>query len=90
MTLPGFPEDNSTQIHIPEQFFRQVLFEIDNLDELKLTLYIFWRLDRMEGPVHYIRFTHLLEDSKFIQSIHNKDCFTTNLLIRFSASAVNS
>jgi DNA replication protein len=69
MTFSGFPEDNSTKICIPEQFFHQVLYEIDNLDELKLTLYIFWRLNRMEGPVHYVRFTDLLEDTRLIQSM---------------------
>ncbi len=29
MTFPGFPEEISTQIRIPEQFFRHVLLEID-------------------------------------------------------------
>jgi DNA replication protein len=67
MTFPGFSEDNSNKIRIPEQFFRQVLFEIDDLDELKLTLYTFWRLEHMEGPVHYILFSDLMNDSKFIQ-----------------------
>src|SRR4030067_1000164 len=51
MTFPGFLEDISNKITIPDLFFRQVLFEIDDLVELKLTMYIFWRFDRMEGPV---------------------------------------
>ena len=68
MSFPGFSEDNSKQIRIPEQFFRQVLFEIDDLDELKLTLYTFWRLDRMEGPIHYLRYSDLINDPMFIQS----------------------
>ena len=72
MTFPGFPEDNSTQIRLPEQFFSQVLFEIDDLNELKLTLYIFWRLDRMEGPVHYIFFKDMMEDSRLAQSLGSK------------------
>lgn len=69
MIFPGFPEDNSTQIRIPEQFFRQVLSDIDDLGELKLTLNIFWRLDRVEGPVHYIHFTDLIEDTQLVQSM---------------------
>jgi len=72
MTFPGFPEDNSPKIRIPEQFFRQVLYEIDDLDELKLTLYVFWRLDRMEGPVHYMYFKDLMEDSRLVQSMGSK------------------
>ena len=69
MTFPGLPQENSTQICIPEQFFRQVLYKIDDLNELKLTLYIYGRLGRMEGPVHYIRFTDLTEDSPLVQSM---------------------
>jgi DNA replication protein len=69
MSFPGFSEDNPNQIRIPEQFFRQVLFEIDDLDELKLTLYTFWRLDRMEGPMRYMRFSDLLTDSRFLHSV---------------------
>jgi hypothetical protein len=69
MTFPGFPDNHSTQIRIPEQFFQQVMNEIDDLDELKFTLYIFWRLDRMEGPAHYITVNELMKDSRLVQSI---------------------
>jgi DNA replication protein len=69
MSSPGFPEDFPSQIPIPEQFFRQVLFKIKNLQELKFTLYIFWRLNRMEGPVHYLLFSDLLEDSQLFRSL---------------------
>jgi DNA replication protein len=69
MTFPGFPEDITNQIRIPEQFFNQVLFHVENLPELKLTLYIFWRLERMEGPFHYVRFTDLLKDKQLVGSI---------------------
>jgi len=69
MTFPGFPEEITTQIRIPEQFFRHVLLSIDNLDELKLTLYIFWHLERMEGPFHFIRFSDLTKDLQLVQSM---------------------
>jgi DnaD/phage-associated family protein len=69
MTFPGFPEEITTQIRIPEQFFSHVLLNIDNLDELKLTMYIFWRLERMEGPFHYVRFTDLMKDIQLVQSM---------------------
>ncbi len=71
MTFMGFSEDNLTPIPIPEQFFRQVLLEIDDLDELKLTLYIFWRLNHIEGPVQYLYFTELLEDPRLVQSMQS-------------------
>jgi DnaD/phage-associated family protein len=69
MTFPGFPEDITNQIRIPEQFFHHVLLHIENLSELKLTLYIFWRLERMEGPFRYLRFADLLKDSQLVRSM---------------------
>ena len=69
MTFPGFSDDLTAQIRIPEQFFRQVLLEIKNLNELKLTLYIFWRFERMEGAVHFLRFSDLLKDPHLVESI---------------------
>ncbi len=69
MTFSGFTEDISSQVHIPEQFFRQVLFEIDNIDELKLTMYFFWRFEHMEGNFHYLRLSDLLRDEFFVQSM---------------------
>jgi DNA replication protein len=69
MTIPGIPEEGTTQVPIPEQFFRRILLEIKNLNELKLTLYIFWRLQSMEGSFHYLRLSNLLKDTHLVQSI---------------------
>src|SRR4030042_1625516 len=69
MIFSGLLEDISSPIRIPEQFFRQVLFEIDDLVELKLTLYIFWRFEHMEGSFHYLRFTDLLKDEHLVQAL---------------------
>jgi DNA replication protein len=69
MTFPGFQEDSTNQIHIPEQFFSHILPGIEKLDELKLTLYIFWRFQHMEGIFRYIRFSDLLSDANLIDSL---------------------
>jgi len=69
MTFSGFPEDIPNQIRIPDQFFRQVLFEIDDLAELKLTLYFFWRFEHLEGSFHYLRLSDLLKDTFLVQSM---------------------
>jgi DNA replication protein len=69
MTFPGFPDEITNTIRIPEQFFRNLLPEIKDLDELKVTLYIFWRLERMEGPFHYIRLSELLKDPQLLHSM---------------------
>jgi DnaD/phage-associated family protein len=68
MPFPGFTEDIATQVSIPGQIFRQLLYEIDDLGELKLTLYILWRLGRMEGSEHYVRLAELLAEPLFARS----------------------
>jgi DNA replication protein len=80
MTFKGFSEDNLTQIRIPEQFFRQVLFEIDDLNELKLTLYIFWRLERMESLIHYLLFSDVKGDSHLVQNLESEPNTSLNNL----------
>ncbi len=52
--FPGFPPDE-TFTQVPESFFRQLLAEIDDLDELKVTLHAIWRIEHMEGRVHVLR-----------------------------------
>jgi DnaD/phage-associated family protein len=85
MTFPGFPEGKTRHIRIPEQFFRDLLLEINDLDELKLTLYVFWRLEHMEGPFHYLRFNDLLKDTQLVKSIR-KDAVASQSAL---ASALN-
>ena len=72
MTFAGFSSESTTPIRIPEQFFRQVLHEIDDLDELRLTLYVFWRLDRMEGGFRCLRFSDLVKEASKILSKRSK------------------
>jgi len=56
-------------VSIPGSFFSELLPEIDHLGELKLTLYIFWRLERMEGPFYYILKDEILNDKIFVQGM---------------------
>ncbi len=69
MTFPGFPEGKTRHIRIPEQFFRDLLLDIDDLGELKVTLYVLWRLERMEGTFHYLHFTDLLNDNHLVHAM---------------------
>jgi DnaD/phage-associated family protein len=46
--------DKETFTQIPDSFFRQLLNEIDDADELKVTLYALWRFEHMEGRVHFL------------------------------------
>jgi DNA replication protein len=69
MDFHGFTDEHGAQVRVPEQFFRHVLLKIPRLDELKLTLYIFWRLEHKEGPIRYIQLSELLEDHQLVQSM---------------------
>jgi DnaD/phage-associated family protein len=63
----SFPDSKMKQISIPEKFFRELLTEIDNLAELKLTIYFFYRLSRIEGNFRYLRDIDIQEDKTFLR-----------------------
>ena len=42
--------DSETFVRLPDSFFHHLLDEIDDLAELKVTLYALWRIEHMEGP----------------------------------------
>jgi DnaD/phage-associated family protein len=50
----GF-SDSETFAAIPETFFRQLLGQIEDLAELKVSLHALWLLGRSEGQVRFLR-----------------------------------
>lgn len=48
-TFKGFT-DSETFSQIPDSFFQQLLKEIKDADELKVTLYAIWCIEHMDGP----------------------------------------
>jgi DNA replication protein len=65
----GFHEGNHHLTPVPAQFFYELLPEIDDLGELKVTLTLFWKLDRMEGVFRYLRRADFSEDGAFMQGL---------------------
>lgn len=47
----GFPEGKTAAVALPEPFFTELLPYIDDPDELKITLLVFWRLAQMRSDV---------------------------------------
>jgi DNA replication protein len=45
----GF-SDSETFTQLPDTFFHQILKQVDDAAELKVTLYLLWRVEHMEGP----------------------------------------
>ena len=69
MNFPGFPEGKVRLTPIPAPFFSELLPLIDDLAELKLTIYVFWRLDNMEGAFRYLRRQDFLADARFLDGL---------------------
>ncbi len=66
MPFNGFPAGKVRLTPIPAQFFAELLPEIDHLGELKVSLYAFWFLDRLEGDFRYLTAQDLCEDEIFM------------------------
>lgn len=71
-TFKGFPDGDMHFIPLPDVFFQQLLPLIDNLNELKLTVYTFYRLDAMEGSVRYLRRSELMQDPELLAALDPK------------------
>jgi DNA replication protein len=65
----GFQDSKDAMIRIPGVFFDQLLPFMDNLAELKLVLYFFWRIERSEGDFRYLDKNSLLQDDKFLMGL---------------------
>jgi DNA replication protein len=67
--FPGFPDGKLRLTSVPNLFFSDLLPTIDNLAELKVTLYAFWGLGQKEGRVRYLRLTDFLNDGEFMKGM---------------------
>jgi DNA replication protein len=58
----GFPSGKMRTAAVPAMFFTDLLPQIDHLGEMKVTLYIFWRLSVKEGDIRYVRRIEMIAD----------------------------
>lgn len=65
----GFPSGRVRFTHIPAQFFAELLPSIDHLGELKVVLYAFWRVGRMEGNFRYLQLKDFTGDKEFMKGM---------------------
>lgn len=68
--FPGFAAGKIGTILIPEPFFSELLPLIDDLPELKLTVYCFWALQQREGEYRYVRQRDMLADKVLLDGLH--------------------
>jgi DnaD/phage-associated family protein len=69
----GFTPGKTQLTSIPAQFFSELLPQIDDLGELKVTLYAMWALEQMEGEFRYLRFEDFLEDETFMAGMTSRE-----------------
>ncbi len=65
----GFVAGKTHFTRIPADFFSELLPIVDDLDELKAILYVFWRLGEGEGDVRYLRLEDALADLIFLDGL---------------------
>ena len=68
-TFSGFPSGKVRIVRLPEPFFTDLLPLIDDLDELKITLYAFYRLSQQGGTTPYLRHRALVSDPALAESL---------------------
>jgi DNA replication protein len=66
----GFPDKKMKPVIVPDLFFTDLLPQIDNLAELKLTVYIFWLLNEQAGELRYLRGDDLRGDDILLRSLN--------------------
>lgn len=66
----GFPDTKMKPVIIPDLFFTDLLPQIDDLVELKLTLHCFWLLNSQEGDLRYVRGDDLRGDALLLASLN--------------------
>jgi DNA replication protein len=61
--------DSETFTQVPDSFFRELLTGIDDLAELKVTLYLLWRITHIESQFRCLCRTEIAEDDSFMSGI---------------------
>lgn len=66
----GFPDVKMKPVIVPDLFFTDLLPQIDDLAELKLTLHCFWLLNEQSGDLRYLRGDDLRGDDALLASLN--------------------
>jgi DNA replication protein len=68
-TFSGFPGGRMGHTSLPDLFFSELLPQIDNLAELKVTLHIFWLLYHKKGDLRYLTLQELQSDGTLLRGL---------------------
>lgn len=66
----GFSKTDGAQMtSIPSEFFEKLLPIIDNVYEIKVTLFAIWFLEQQEGKIKFMRYENFLSNSQFMAGL---------------------
>lgn len=86
--FPGFPEGKTRLTPIPSAFFTELLPAVDDLAELKVTLYAFWALARSDREPAFLRRAEMLEDERLLTALRQPGLSAAESLDRALERAV--
>ncbi len=69
----GFAAGKQPMLTIPAAFISELLPRIDDLAEMKVTLYFMWAIQQREGRFRYLRRRDFLNDSAFMAGLAGLD-----------------
>ncbi len=72
-TFVGFTDVSMKPVIVPDLFFTELLPQIDDFAELKLTLHCFWLLNEQSGELRYLRGKDLREDELLLNSLASEE-----------------
>ena len=64
----GF-SDKETFTQVPDSFFQDILNDIEDADELKVTLYVLWRIAHMESRSRSLCQSEIMADQVFMAGL---------------------
>jgi len=67
----GFPPGKTQLVSLPEPVFSELLPLIDDLNELKVTLFCYWRLSQGQGAVRFVRRRELLNEDALLNGLQH-------------------
>jgi len=78
-TFQGFDDDQRSLIRLPESFFSDLLPLIDDFNQLRLLLYMFWHLEQQEARVRYFRWMDFVSDTLLCEMTQGQESLKSAL-----------
>jgi DNA replication protein len=69
----GFPDDSDSLVRLPTAFFTQLLPNINDLDQLRLLLYMYWHSEMQQSKIRSFRLGDLLSDPTLVMMMGNEE-----------------